>query len=445
MIRAATSARRAALAVAIFCALLSGSAAAAGAAPAPRDALRGVLRQIHALAPGASAALARATASGLWINGRVPDAPPYGRNVFTDSDHAVADLAGLSAPGLRTAAQLIIAADRVLAEDAIAQARGGSATLLATARNALSAGNRDARAGKLSTAVGSYANAWQSANEAVAKLVAGKVTRVPPGALTAAAERALGATRFGMAAPRIEQSLTPLTSGGKPEVFYAGSEACPFCGVQRWGMIIALSQFGTFSDLHLMQSEFNNSPQVRTFTFFGSNYRSPYISFVPVEVWSNVPKPPGLAPLQSLTHPESVLVHRFDPAIETPFIDIANRFIVDRSTVDPQLIAHKSWTQLADGLTDPGNISTQAIAGEAEVMTAEVCEATGGNPQSVCSSAVVQQYETALPTLTGRGGSCPAPPSPGGPGAPPARDAAFSTLHPAARRDPIATAAHCHF
>ena len=37
------------------------------------------------------------------------------------------------------------------------------------------------------------------------------------------------------------------------------------------------------------------------------------------------------------------------------------------------------------------------------MLTAEVCEATGGNPQSVCSSAVVQQYEAALPTLHGKG------------------------------------------
>ena len=161
-----------------------------------------------------------------------------------------------------------------------------------------------------------------------------------------------------------------------------------------------------------------------TFTFFGSSYHSPYISFVPVEVWSNVPKPPGLAPLQTLTHSEALLVHRFDPPVETPFIDVANRFITDSSTVTPELIAHKSWTQLAGALTDPSNVSTQAIAGEAEVLTAEVCEATGGNPASVCSSTVVQQYEAALPTLTGKGGSCPAPPGPGGP--PPARDAAAS-------------------
>ena len=84
------------------------------------------------------------------------------------------------------------------------------------------------------------------------------------------------------------------------------------------------------------------------------------------------------------------------------------------------------------------------------MLTAEVCEATGGTPQSVCSSAVVQQDEAALPTLTGKGGSCPAPPGPGGPPGPPgqpgpqARDAAAGAPHRAAAPDPIATAAHCN-
>jgi uncharacterized protein DUF929 len=431
----------------MLCALLFGSANAA-AALAPRDGLRQALRDVHALAEQATArragaaatALGHATVAGLWINAREADAPPYGKNVFTSSAQAVEDLAGVTAPDARTAVSRIVLADRRLAEDTIDEAHGGTAASLATARQAVRAGDRTARAGEFSAAVGLYARAWQSAYAALANLVAGEVTGVPSGVLTAAAEHALGSTRFGMAGPRIEQSLPPLTSAGKPEVFYAGSEACPFCGVQRWGMIVALSQFGTFSNLHLMQSVASNPARVRTFTFFGSSYRSPYISFVPVEVWSNVPNPPGLARLQKLTHPESALLHKFDPPFETPFIDIANQFITDRSTVTPKLIAHKSWTQIAGALTDTSNVTTQAIAGEAEVMTAEVCEATGGNPQSVCSSAIVQQYEAALPTLTGKGGSCPAPPSPGGP---PARDAIAGPHDRAGRPDPIAVAARC--
>jgi hypothetical protein len=450
VIRSAPSARRAALAVAVFSAALFGSVAAAGAATAPRDELREAMRQLHGLAPQASAssgaasaaaALARATVPGLWINDREVDAPPYGMTVFTASGQAIRDQAGLSPDGATTPIELILAADRGLAEDAIARARGGPAALLVMARKELSAGDRQARVDRPSAAIGSYGDAWQSAFGALARLVAAKVTHVPSATLATAATQALTATRLGIAGPRIEQSVPPLTFGGKPEFLYVGSEACPFCGVQRWGMIVALAQFGTFSNLHLMQSVKSKPAQVRTFTFFGSSYRSPYISFVPVEVWSNAPKPPGLAPLQKLTHPEALLLHRFDPPVETPFIDIGNRFITDRSTVTPLLIAHKSWTQLADGLTDPGNVSTQAIAGEAEVMTAEMCEATGGNPQSVCSTAVVQQYEAALPTLTGKGGSCPAPAPPGGPSA--AADSVANPHHRVARSTPVAVAARC--
>ena len=450
MIALARSARRWG-AAAVFALVLFGAGAVAVAAaarapdPAPRDVLQQALRQVQALgsrATGAAAELTQATARQLWINSREADAAPYGRNVFIASAAAVKHLEAASPT---TATGLILRASRDLAQNAIAEANGGHAALVTTARKALSVGNREAHAGDALAAVDSYAAAWQAASDALTRLVAAEVTHVPSVTLAAAAGHALAGTRFGMSGPEIKQSLPPLSVGGKPEVFYAGSEACPFCGVQRWGMIAALSQFGTFSNLHLMQSVPTTPPQVTTFTFFGSSYHSPYISFVPVEVWSNVPAHPGLVPLQSLTHPESVLVNRFDPAVETPFIDVANRFIIDSSTVTPQLIAHKSWTQLAGGLTDPSNVSTQAIAGEAEVLTAEVCEATGGSPASVCSSAVVQQYEAALPTLTGKGGSCPAPRPPGGPppggpppgGPPPTRDAARG---PAA---PVATAARC--
>ncbi len=446
MITVASFVRRGAPAAAVFVVMLFASGAAtatatatgAAAVPAPRDALR----QARALAPqgsAAAAALTRATARDLWINSREADAPPYGRNVFTASRQALGELAGLSA----TAVGLIVTADRALAEDAVAQGHGGTAARLAPARSALAAGDRQAQADNPSAAIDLYAKAWQLADGAIAHLVAGEVTSVPSATLAAAAVPALAATHFGMSGPEIEQGMPPLSAAGKPEVFYAGSEACPFCGVQRWGMIVALSQFGTFSNLNLMQSVPTTPPQVTTFTFFGSSYHSPYVSFVPVEVWSNVPAFPGLVALQSLTHPESALLHRFDPSIETPFIDVANRFITDSSTVDPHLIAHKSWTQIAGGLTDASNVSTQAIAGEAEVFTAELCEATGGNPQAVCSSAVVQQYEAALPTLHGHGGSCPAPPGPGGP--PPARDALVRDAGAggALSADPVATAARC--
>jgi uncharacterized protein DUF929 len=260
--------------------------------------------------------------------------------------------------------------------------------------------------------------------------VAAKVTSVPPGSVAAAAEEALGSRKIGLAGPIVPRKPQPLTLAGKPELFFGGAEGCPFCGVQRWGMIVALSQFGTFSNLHLMQSETTDTPVVRTFTFLGSSYQSPYLSFVPVEILSNVRRGENFLHLQPLTSAQRSLLTRFDPQGQTPFIDVAGRFIQVDSTVQPELIGGMSWTKIASTLTDPTSVPAQTIAGEAEVLTAELCLATGGSPASVCSSTVVHDYEAALPRLNGRGGGCPT--------------TATDTAGRRQRRPPVAQITRCH-
>jgi hypothetical protein len=409
---------RCALTVAVLSGVLCAPAAAA--APAPRKALlqararvasierQAKKRSLHNLAADAGKRLADATFKDLWISDHEVDAPSYGTNVFLDTARAVTDLTGLRASA-RTSLDLIVGADRRLAGRVISQAGRKNRALLMVARRALSTGDKEARRDHPAAAVRLYTKAWKSAFEALRQLIVARVTHVPRSALVAAAEEALGSKTIGLAGPRIVPGKSPLTLNGKPELFFAGSEACPYCGVERWGMIVALSQFGTFSNLHLMQSDTTESPSDRTFTFFGSSYRSPYISFVPVEMISNVRKGFTFQPLQKPTSAQKALIARFDPQEQTPFIDVANRFIKVQSTVQPTLIARKSWSEIASSLKHPKTRSAQAIAGTAEVLTAELCALTNGRPRSVCSAAVVKQYHTALPLMDGRGGGCPLP------------------------------------
>ncbi len=406
------------MAAALLCSLLFAAGAARAAVPAPpRTALFQVRSSIHifaaqsrassdAGAAGAVRALTRATARSLWINAGEVVAPSYGTRVFTDSATAVTGLQQARHRSVRALAG-ILRADRDLATGAITRARGGDQHLLMAAAHELAAGDREAAGGRRVSAVGSYAKAWRDAFAALARLVSAQTTAVPSSAVAAAAQLALGSKRIPFTGPRITPHLPLLTLGGKPELLFVGSEACPFCAVERWGMIVALSQFGTFTNLHLMQSDTTEPPVVRTFTFAGSGYRSPYISFVPVEAISNVPKGFGFAPLQRLTAGEHALLRRFDLPTQTPFIDVANRFESVGSTVPPMLLAGMSWPRIASSLTDPASIPAQAVAGEAETLTAELCEATGGNPQSVCASPIVASYEVALPSLGGQGGTCP--------------------------------------
>ncbi len=424
MSRSALPTIRRSLGLALVCALLH-AAAAAAASPPPRQALLSALAKAHTLSTQASRELTLATNPELWLTGRDAVAPSYGTTVFTDSLAALRALQKLR-PSANGAIALIVSAGRGLAARAIEQAKGGPHNLLAAAGNALSAGDRLRAHGDATGAVRSYATAWKSAYAALDQIVAAAVTSIPPSVLSAAAENALGSKTIALAGPMIMHGQPPLTSDGKPELFFAGSEACPFCAVERWGMIAGLSQFGTFSNLSLMQSLTTDGPSVRTLTFYGSSYRSPYVAFVPVEAWSNVRHGFAFAHLQPLSASQRALLNRFDPSLTTPFIDVAGSFVKVDSTVDPNLIGGLSWTQIVGLLKNPNSIPAQAIAGPAEVLTAEVCEVTGNNPQSVCSSKVVKDYQAALPFLDGQGGGCPPPGS--------ARDAADrASGHPVLR------------
>lgn len=81
----------------------------------------------------------------------------------------------------------------------------------------------------------------------------------------------------------------PLTRGGKPEVLYVASGYCPYCAMENWPLIVALSRFGRFTGVDGWRSpQFEHIAPVDSWTFYGSRYASPYLSFVAVEEYSNV-------------------------------------------------------------------------------------------------------------------------------------------------------------
>ena len=418
--------------------------AAAAPTPTPQRALvqaEGAMVAIarhahtHAVKTSANDAARRlsiAAFSQLWSNPSEVVAPSFGTLVFANTATALNDiqrLARSSVSGLAGPVALILSADRRVAQGAIAEARGASKPLLRVSRSQLAAGDHAAAAGRTVSAVVHYSVAWQGGFKALTQLVTNAVTNVPPSAIAAAATNAIGSKQIGLAGPEILSNQPPLTLNGKPEVLYIGSEACPYCAMQRWGMIVALSRFGKFSNLHLMQSLTTERPEVRTFTFYGSQYRSPYISFVPIEASSNIPSGNGFATLQPISAAQGQLFSTYDRERTFPFVDVANVYTSWYSTVLPQRLAGMNWTQIVRSLRRPSTVAAQAVAGEAQVLTAELCSVTGGKPQSVCSPSLVAQYQQGLPSMDGQGGGCQAnpaiarrrgvPPTAGGRGEPP--------------------------
>lgn len=212
------------------------------------------------------------------------------------------------------------------------------------------------------------------------------------------------------------QGSPPALNGptGKPEFLYIGAEYCPFCAAQRWAMVVALSRFGTFSQLYqTTSSATDTAPNTPTFTFDPKLYKAPiytsqYVDFVPVEETGNVQDSTGNYPiLQTPTAAQQKLFSTYDvpPYIDAanagsiPFIEIGNKFVAigSGSGYSPTDLAGKQWTDIANSLADTSSAISKHILGSANYLTAGICIATGQQPGSVCSTDVIQTIEKTLP------------------------------------------------
>ena len=186
-------------------------------------------------------------------------------------------------------------------------------------------------------------------------------------------------------------------SGGKPLIFYDGAEYCPYCAAERWGVVVALSRFGTFGKLNETTSSSSDVyPSTHTFTFYQSTYQSTYIDFLPVEETTNQPDGNGgYTPLQTPTTEGQQILKTFNSQ-GYPFIDIANKFTVDTPSYSPQVLQGLTWDQIANDLSDPASPVTKGIVGTANYLTAAICMTTNQQPASVCTASPIPQLEQSL-------------------------------------------------
>ncbi len=208
-----------------------------------------------------------------------------------------------------------------------------------------------------------------------------------------------------------QPSLTATTSTGKtvPEVLYIGAEYCPFCAAQRWSTIIALSRFGTWKGLgDTASSSVDSYPNTPTFTFRKATYTSPYLVFKGIERFSNVTDPSNAFyyPLMSISKSDLANLSKYDtsgyfgfPAADDgsiPYISMDNKFFVSGASYTPSMLSGQTRDQVAANLSSAVSPITDAIIASANYQTAALCNLTGGQPGSVCTSPGVLAAKTAL-------------------------------------------------
>lgn len=173
-----------------------------------------------------------------------------------------------------------------------------------------------------------------------------------------------------------------------PTLLYIGDEYCPYCATLRWSLALALMRFGDMRGLITMRSGSNESyPDTATFSFSHALYSSRYLHFEPVEVQTR-----DYRPLQQPTPAQLATLKRLDVSPYStspgsiPFLDIGQRFVQIGSPVAPKLLRGLDWAAVVTQLTQGHNPLWAAVMGETDRLTAAICVATQGQPQSVCSA-----------------------------------------------------------
>jgi thiol-disulfide isomerase/thioredoxin len=225
-----------------------------------------------------------------------------------------------------------------------------------------------------------------------------KITHVPASTLNKVGT----GTTYPKAIQTISPATTLLKRGGKPVMIYVGAEYCPYCAAERWGLTIALSRFGTFSNLRFIHSSSTDVyPHTPTLTFLKATYTSKYLTFVTSES-RNLTDTANLQPVTAL---EKSVLKKYDvppyvPSSEYdgsfPFVDFGNKYVIDGASYDPQVLHGKTWAQVAAALSDPTSPIAKGADGAANLITAAICKMTGGKPGNVCTSSGVTTASGSL-------------------------------------------------
>jgi Domain of unknown function (DUF929) len=180
----------------------------------------------------------------------------------------------------------------------------------------------------------------------------------------------------------------PQITGAKPTVLFVGAEFCPYCAAERWSIIQALSRFGTFTGIAAIRSSEDDLP---TFDFAATSYSSRYVTFTPIELEGQRGQQ-----LRRLSPLQNRIFSTYADGGSFPFLYIAGQYAQAGAGYSPTVLADQDQQGIAAQLTNPSSPLTQSIVGEANVLTASICDVDSNAPTAVCANPAVSALESRL-------------------------------------------------
>jgi hypothetical protein len=200
---------------------------------------------------------------------------------------------------------------------------------------------------------------------------------------------------------KVAPSLSTVATNGI--VSYVGAEYCPYCAIQRWALLVALSKFGTFT--HLDNEVFSSSsdvyPHLASWSFIGATYSSKYFSFDPTELTSSKRAPGGpggYQRLERMSPGQRVAFDKYNPQGSIPFVDIGNHYVTLGASSSPSVLEGLSLGEIGSDLNRPRSAVAHAIDGSANYLIAALCTMTGTSAPALCTTSSIRFASRSLAT-----------------------------------------------
>jgi hypothetical protein len=171
-------------------------------------------------------------------------------------------------------------------------------------------------------------------------------------------------------------------SSGKPLIFFMGAGFCPYCASERWAIVRALYNFGSWQGLIETTSAEHDEKylNIATLDFSRAKYTSDYVDFIGRETTDR-----NFEPLQELTEKDYEIIDTFNPDQIIPFLLIDGQYMQVGSGYSPQLLEGMDHTKVMTEIENSASPLGNAIKTETDNITAFICESIGGRA-NICNS-----------------------------------------------------------
>ncbi|MDQ5863762.1 MAG: DUF929 domain-containing protein [Thermoproteota archaeon] len=182
-----------------------------------------------------------------------------------------------------------------------------------------------------------------------------------------------------------DQSLKQ--SSGKPLIFFMGAGFCPYCASERWAIVRALNNFGSWQGLVETTSAGQDEKylNIPTVDFSRATYTSEYVDFIGRETADR-----NFEPQQDLDENDYEVIDTFNPDQIIPFFLIDGQFMQVGSGYSPQLFDGMDHTKVKAKVENPDSSLGKAIKTETDNIIALICKSIAGRA-NVCNSEVIKR------------------------------------------------------